>query len=86
MAAWLVVVAVLIARAVIQVREICIVCHALVALQHRIFRLFDVQLRVVLDVCGIGLIINVTSQSVCANQSAALHIAAVLVHTARLHQ
>jgi len=86
MAAWLVVAAVLVARAVIQVREICIVCHALVALQHCIFRLLDVQLRVVLYVRSIGLIINVTGQSVCANQSAALHIAAILVHTARLHQ
>ena len=86
MAAWLVVVAVLIARAVIQVREICIVCHALVALQHRIFRLLNVQLRIVLSICGKGLIINVTGQTVCAHQSAGIHVAAILVHTARLHQ
>ena len=85
MAAWLVVVAVLIARAVIQVREICVVSHTLVTLQHCIFRLLDVQLRVVLYVRSIGLIINVTGQSVCTHQSAALHIAAILVHTARLH-
>ena len=86
MAAWLVVVAVLIACAVIQVREVCIVCHALVTLQHRVFRLLNVQFRIVLSICGKGLIINVTGQTVCTHQSAGIHVTAFLVHTARLHQ
>jgi len=86
MAAWLVVVAVLIARAVIQVREVCIVCHALVTLQHCIFRLLDVKFREVLLQGFILLIGLVSRQSVCAHQSACIHVAAFLVHSARLHQ
>ena len=86
MAAWLVVVAVLIARAVIQVREICVISHTLVALQHRIFRLYDVQLRKVLLQSLILLVPLIFRQAVCSHQSAGVHVAAFLVHAARPHQ
>ena len=86
MAAWLVVTAVLVARAVIQVREVCIVCHALVTLQHRIFWLHDVQFRKVRLQRLILLVPLVFRQAVRSHQSAGVHVAAFLVHAARPHQ
>ena len=86
MAAWLVVAAVLVARAVIQVREICVISHTLVTLQYRIFRLHDVQLRKVCLQRLILLVPLVFRQTVCSHQSAGVHVAAFLVHAACPHQ
>ncbi len=85
-AARLVVVAVLVARAVVQVRDVRVVSHAFVALQHRVFRLHDVQFREVLLQGLVLLVALVSCQAVGAHQSAGVHVAAVLVHAARRHQ
>ena len=82
----LVVVAVLVARSVVKIGDIRIVCHTLVALQHGVFGLYNVQFGEVPLQCIVLFIGLVLRQSICAHQSAGIHVATVLVHAANRHQ
>ena len=83
---WLVTVAILVTRLVVEVRHVGIVRHAVVELHHGIGWLQNVHLREVRPHLGYLHLIHIRGELVGAHQSAGIHVAAVLIHAARVHE
>ena len=86
MAACLIGGSVLVARTVVKVAHVRVVRHLVVELDHRVFRLPDVQLREVGGIGGVGILVQVTGQANRTHQRAGVRGVAVRVHAAHFHE
>ena len=86
MTACLVSTVIFVTGSVVKVAHVRVIRYLVIELDHRVFRLADVQFREVGGIGGVGLLIQVTGQAHGTHQRAGVRGVAIGVHTAHFHE